>query len=118
MASVDRLARTVIMAAYAYYVLDEPFCSDAAYDKAVDKVCRRWDELHPDRKWAFGSPEELRTTGYHIKFSYYAVSAVYRCFNPKPRKPFPKDDEWFVEDGRRYVTTAGGFDPAELRGLL
>lgn len=40
-----------IMAAYAYYVEDEPFISDAAYDKINKMLIEKWDvvqHVHKD----------------------------------------------------------------------
>lgn len=72
----DYVARKVIINAFLYYVLDAPVIPDSEYDRFANYVADHWDELHPDRKWALGSAEQIRATGYHIKFSSLAVGAA------------------------------------------
>lgn len=102
----DLAARRVIVAAYAYYVLDQPIMSDAAYDRLSKYVANNWDELDRDRQWALDTPEDTRAGGSHIFFSQIAVGACYRELinrGKRPRFPFPT--KWKqTKKGRRYVT--------------
>jgi hypothetical protein len=117
MPSIDFLGRRLIVSAYAYYVLDRPIVPDANYDKASKIIASRWPELHPDRQWALGGPREIATTGYHIRYSVFALAACFRELKVIER-PWPREEEWFFDKGRRFVTAAGYFDPSELEGLL
>lgn len=73
MESLDLCARKVIMSAFLYYSLDHPLLSDAEYDRLCKRCVTEWDKLSSLRQFQLGSPEELATTGYHIKISYYGV---------------------------------------------
>jgi NAD-dependent DNA ligase len=105
----DLAARKVIVNAYMYYVFDRPILSDAEYDRLSEVAAAGWDQLHPDRQWALGSPEDIRASGFHIKFSSFAVAAARTAFAHHFRKqpPFPEPDDWkWCEDRQhRYVTT-------------
>lgn len=72
----DLAGRRIIVAAYCYYVLDDPVMTDAEYDKLSQYVADNWDALDPDRQWALGNPDSTRAGGSHIKFSRRAVSAA------------------------------------------
>lgn len=105
----DLAARKLLVAAYAYYVLDEPIMDDARYDELSRYVARNWNELDPDRQWALDTPEQTRSSGMHF---YYPVIAVHACYHElhrrgiTPRFPFPT--EWReTKKGRRYVTNKG-----------
>lgn len=102
----DFAARRLIVAAYAYYVLDQPIMDDGEYDKLSRFVARNWDELDRDRKWALDTPEATRSSGAHIYFPEIAVRACYLAVKEngeRPRLPFPT--EWkTTKKGRRYVT--------------
>ena len=104
--SPDLAARRVIVAAYAYYVLDQPVMDDAEYDRLSRYVARNWDDLDEDRQWALDTPEQTRSSGSHIFFPTIAVAACYRELDRqgiRPRLPFP--GRWKVsKKGRRYVT--------------
>lgn len=104
----DLAARKVIVNAYLYYVLDAPLLSDAEYDRLSELAAAGWSELHPDRQWALGAPEEVRATGHHIKFSSAAVSAARRAYSIHQRRepPVPPPVAWRTrDDGVSYVTT-------------
>lgn len=73
MERLDLCARKVIMSAMLYYSLDHPILSDAEYDKLCSRCIAEWDSLSPLRQFQLGSPEELATTGFHIKITYYGV---------------------------------------------
>lgn len=71
--SLDLCARKVIMSAMLYYSLDAPKVSDQEFDAMCKRCIKEWDQLSPLRQFQLGSPEELATTGYHIKITYYGV---------------------------------------------
>lgn len=104
----DYIARTIIVQAYLYYVLDAPTMSDGEWDKRAKYVADNWDELHPDRKWALGSPDAIRATGHHIKFSSHAAGAALNHHKYATGEVLEIwDDEWRFRkrDGCQFVTT-------------
>lgn len=106
--SPDLAARCVIVAAYMYYVLDQSERNDSEYDNLARFVADNWDKLEDDRKWALGSPEQIRSTGSHIKYAYAAVAAAYEQLRSRginPSQPFPT--EWQEEAGHGRYVTAG-----------
>jgi hypothetical protein len=48
--NVNMLVPWYLMAAYAYYVEDDPILSDATYDNLVKKLLDRWDEVEHRHK--------------------------------------------------------------------
>lgn len=108
--SPDLAARKVIVAAYCYYVLDEPVMDDAEYDRLSRYVARHWDELDRDRQWALDTPEAIASSGAHIYFAVIAVDAAHTLLasmNIRPRHPYPT--KWReTKKGRRYVTANAG----------
>lgn len=107
----DLAARRVIAAAYAYYVLDRPIMDDARYDRLAGFVADNWAELALERQWALGSPEELRASGHHIRFSSAAVYAAEARFRELFREEPPVTPAlwrvWEEAPGAwRYVTAA------------
>lgn len=104
---IDGAARRVLAAAYCYYVLDISMMSDSEYDMLSDMLADNWEFLHPDHSWAFGSPESLRATGCHFKFSMSAVGGAYGWVQQTTGRSseIPKPENWKTrEDGVRYVT--------------
>lgn len=105
----DYLARKVIIHSYLYYVLDRPIISDAEYDRLCAIVAKRWSELHPDRQWALGSPELIRSTGHHVKFSSAAVGAAlnYHKYNTGELLVSYPSRVWRLrKNGTAFVTTS------------
>lgn len=103
----DYAARMVIIHAFLYYVMDSPIISDERYDKLSKFVSRNWDELSPDRQWACGSPRDIWSSGYHIKFSSHAVSAALNFLKYKTGEMYENyhEDVWRAKkNGTRYVT--------------
>ena len=78
--SVDLAARKVIVAAYLYYVLDGPTMSDAKFDELSRFVADHWEELSELRQWQLGSPDELRASGGHIRFTVASVHAARQAY--------------------------------------
>ena len=76
MSDADLAARRVICASMAYYGLDTSLMPDSEYDGLCQFVAEFWDELEPDRQWALCSPEQIRTSGYHVKVSSQAQMAT------------------------------------------
>jgi len=66
--------------AYLYYVLDAPTMSDAEYYKLSVYAADHWDELTDERKFCLGSPEELRASGHHIKFTMFCIDAALEVY--------------------------------------
>lgn len=73
---LDYAARQVIMASMAYYGLDEAILDDGLFDKLCVQCADHWQALTPQRKFALGSAEKIRTTGYHVRVSSLAESAT------------------------------------------
>ena len=112
----DYVARKIIVHAFLYYVLDAPVISDHEYDRYCCHVADNWDDLHPDRQWALGSPRDIRSTGYHVKFSSMAVGAALNhhkyATGELLESPRLNDPRWQrrKKDGVHYLTTAFHFD--------
>lgn len=105
--TADLAARKVIVAAFCYYVLDDPIMSDGRYDKLSQFVAKHWDDLHPDRRWALGSARDTRAGGSHIKYSVYAANAALSAYRVKTGRPAFRIDvrRWReTSKGRRYAT--------------
>lgn len=104
-------SRKVIVSALIYYSFDSSIITDSSYDRLVDKVCEGWDQLPIIRQWQLGSPEELHTSGYHIKSTQYSTLAAefaYGNFMKGPDYPKPlmyRNDDWRVAevDGRSVL---------------
>ena len=64
---LDLVARWVIMASFLYYGLNESIVDDSQFDKWCKHLAKKWDKLDRYRQWQLGSPEEIRTSGYHVK---------------------------------------------------
>lgn len=52
-----------LMAAYAYYVEDDPIISDAVYDRLVTKIIHNWDKIEHQHKYLL-SLEQLQAGTY------------------------------------------------------
>lgn len=105
--TADQAARKIIIAAFCYYVLDDPIMTDARYDRLSAFISRYWDDLHPDRRWALGNARDTRAGGSHIKYSVQAVSAAvahYRGIKDKPEFGVVIKRWRETSKGRRYGT--------------
>lgn len=71
------------MSAMLYYGLDDPMVSDREFDDGCKRLCREWADLTPHRQWQLGSPEELATSGYHIKVTERECYGAIAWLNPK-----------------------------------
>jgi NAD-dependent DNA ligase len=107
--SPDYAARRVIIHAFLYYVMDAPLISDGEYDRLSQYVAKNFDALDPDRQWALGSAEEIRSSGYHIKFSSASVGAAlnfHKYATGQNLREYPEDVWQVRRNGTRYVTVA------------
>jgi hypothetical protein len=62
----------------AYYGLDEAIMSDGDFDKLCNFCADNWQDLHPDRKFALGTAEQIRTSGFHVRVSFVAELSCIR----------------------------------------
>ena len=61
--SLNLLVPWYLMAAYAYYVEDDPILSDSFYDRLAQKLLANWDSIeHPHKKLL--SKEQLEAGTY------------------------------------------------------
>lgn len=107
--SPDYIARTVIVQAYLYYVLDSPTMADGEWDRRVRFVIDNWERLHEDRKWCLRSADELRATGHRIRFTSHAADAAlnhHKYATGEALLIWRDDWRYRKKDGCRYVTTA------------
>lgn len=105
--SGDFAARRILIQAFLYYVMEDATMTDDEYDKLSIYVARHWDELSDDRKWACGSPEAIRSSGHHCKFSMHVVSAALNHLKYKTGASYHDyaDDVWKLRrNGTRFVT--------------
>lgn len=101
----DLAARTLIMASYAYYVLDNPLMSDGLYDRLSNHIADKWPLLLAERQWALDNPDDTRASGAHFKFCTRAVFAVAAEFAKLGRSEPPTPETWlFDETFGHYVT--------------
>lgn len=88
------------MAAYLYYQHSTPIVSDAAFDAACKFVAANWDALEPIRQWQLGSPDEILSSGHHIKITQFGEDAAIawhqRKFNHEPMGRRVTD--WMISD--------------------
>jgi NAD-dependent DNA ligase len=64
-----------LMAAYAYYVEDDPILTDAQYDRLVKKMINNWDKIQHRHK-ALISLDELKAGSYLGKYPSIVEGAV------------------------------------------
>lgn len=104
----DLAARKVMVASYMYYVLDESPMTDHEFDHMCQYVADHWEELQDDRKFCLGSPEDIRASGAHIKFTVMCVDAArtmyYEKHNAPPAYPYPHKWKRDRKLRLRYVT--------------
>lgn len=58
------------MSALLYYGAGKPVASDAEFDGWCKRLAKNWDKLDRFRQWQLGSPEEIRTSGFHVKVTW------------------------------------------------
>lgn len=73
---LDLCARKVLMASFLYYSLDVSAVPDGTYDEWCRRLSDNWDDLDRYRQWQLGSPEELLTSGYHVKITYATIGGA------------------------------------------
>ena len=69
---VDHAARLILMSCYLYYYCDSPVLNDGDFDSLCLYVAEHWAELTDLRKYQLGSPEQIKTSGFHVKLSSMA----------------------------------------------
>lgn len=95
--SLDLIARKVLMTSFLYYSLDELLVSDEQYDKWCKRLSKRWYKLDRIRQWQLGSPEEIRTTGYHVKVTHSTIGGALAWMMKKKmykNRPVLYNKEW------------------------
>lgn len=105
--TADLAARKVIVAAFCYYVLDDPIMSDARYDKLSQFIAKHWADLNADRRWALGSARDTRAGGSHIKYTVQAANAAVAAYRAEKGRPKFRVivRRWReTNKGRRYAT--------------
>lgn len=73
--NINMLVPWYIMAAYAYYVEDDPIITDAAYDRLVKKLIENWDEVEHYHKHHL-SKEQLEAGTYLGEYPSIVRGAV------------------------------------------
>lgn len=97
---LDLTARRVIMSSMLYYGLDTPILSDATFDAYCKTLADRWDDLLIIRQFCLGSPDEIRSSGMHVKVTSAAEEGAISWLRRENK--FPK--------GRRIVAPEAAFD--------
>jgi hypothetical protein len=62
--------------------------ADSAFDALCGAVAREWDSLSPIKQWQLGSPEELRTSGYHIKATLLSQAWAAEVLRSRPEDAY------------------------------
>lgn len=75
--SLDLIARKVIMSAVLYYGLGKPIVSDAEFDGWCKKLAKNWDKLDRYQQWQLGSPEEIKSSAFHVKVSWASAGGAH-----------------------------------------
>lgn len=78
MIPLDLAARRVVMASMAYYGLDETLMSDGEFDELSNYCADNWKDLSPQRRFALGSADKIRTSGFHVRVSTMAEEGCAR----------------------------------------
>ena len=73
-----------IMAAYAYYVNDDPIISDSLYDSLAKQLLNHYDEIHHHHKYLI-SKEQLEAGTCLITYPSIIEGAVKELKNGKNR---------------------------------
>jgi len=71
-----------LMAAYAYYVEDDPILSDQVYDRVVQKIIANWDAIEHQHKHLL-SLEQLQAGTYLGEYPSMVKGAVKELRNIK-----------------------------------
>ncbi|TCV62336.1 hypothetical protein EDE09_124101 [Neorhizobium sp. S3-V5DH] len=87
MIALDLAARRVVMASMAYYGLDESLLSDGEFDELCRFCADNWKDLSPERKFALGSPDKIRTSGFHVRVSTQAEHGCAQWLMKQGRYP-------------------------------
>lgn len=111
--TLDQKARMVIVAAFLYYRSGASTMTDAEYDALTREIAQKWDRLARERRFSLGSPEELLTTGYHIRVTRLAAESAmleYRRLGLDPAVlRLPRAKDWrYCSLHRFQYCSAGG----------
>lgn len=89
-------ARKIVMSAYLYYRCDLNILPDSEYDTLVNLVTAHWKELPPIFQYQLGSPEELRSSGFHILVTPYSEAGARQWYRDETKQPvlFPVIEVW------------------------
>lgn len=110
-AELDFIVRRVIMSAWLYYECNVNVVSDGQYDEWSNIVADNWDRVDPFRKKQMGSPDEIRSSGSHIKHTSLSTDGAmswYKSLNPDTNFSQISKDRWkFCEDlGCYYINSS------------
>jgi hypothetical protein len=91
---LDLCARKVVMASMLYYGLDLSIVPDSEFDQWCRRLSKNWGRLDRIRQWQLGSPEELSSTGYHVKVTQAAANAAVDWAKPRGKVEIKRNWEW------------------------
>ncbi len=60
------------MASMLYYGLDESVIPDSEFDDMCNRVADNWKDLSKQRQVCLGSPDKIRTSGFHVRVTTLA----------------------------------------------
>lgn len=65
---INIMGWSIVLASWRYYNGEQSSLTDNQYDTACRLICNQsWAKMSPELRKLLGSPEELRSTGYHIR---------------------------------------------------
>jgi hypothetical protein len=100
--TLDALARRVIAASLLYYGADFSIMKDEEYDAGCRLLSAGWGDLSSFRQWQLGSPDEILSTGYHVKATQWSHAGAcdwYRKVNRHSIKLW-STSEWRWDEDR------------------
>jgi hypothetical protein len=80
--SLDLSARRVTLASILYYSADHNYVTDGQFDELCAELAEEFEFLSPFRQWQLGSAEEIASSGFHIKATWWAVGAANAVLRP------------------------------------
>ena len=64
------------MASYLYYQRDQAFISDGDFDSLCKLLADNWERIPPEYQTQLGSADQIRTSGFHCKYSNMCIAAA------------------------------------------